>query len=87
MEMFANQPGETGEGSVSGRFGPNGRDPLGRDNNRPAGEAFSNEGVQIPEEMELQRSREIVDELRRRRGERNRPAEELEYIDRLLKRF
>ncbi|WP_299615070.1 DUF4175 family protein, partial [Pelagibius sp.] len=86
MEMFANQPGETGEGSVSGRFGQQGRDPLGRESNGPASEAFT-EGVQIPDEMELQRSREIVDELRRRRGERSRPAQELDYIDRLLQQF
>ena len=87
MEMFANQPGETGEGSVSGRPGQRSRDPLGRESNNPAGDSQFTEGVKIPEEMELQRSREIVDELRRRRGERNRPDIELEYIDRLLKQF
>ncbi len=87
MEMFANQPGETGEGSVSGRMGPTNRDPLGRESNNPAGDSQFNEGVKIPEEMELQRSREIVDELRRRRGDRDRPAQELDYIDRLLKQF
>lgn len=86
MEMFANQPGETGEGSVSGRFGQQGRDPLGRESNGPASDSFT-EGVQIPDQMELQRSREIVDELRRRRGERSRPAQELDYIDRLLQQF
>jgi len=32
-------------------------------------------------------SGEILDELRRRAGERSRPEIELDYIDRLLKRF
>jgi hypothetical protein len=37
--------------------------------------------------MELRRSREILDELRRRSGDRQRPALELDYIDRLLHQF
>src|SRR5205823_3546504 len=35
----------------------------------------------------LQKSRQILDELRRRAGERSRPLIELDYIERLLKRF
>ena len=35
----------------------------------------------------LQKAREILDELRRRAGERFRPEIELDYIERLLKRF
>jgi hypothetical protein len=35
----------------------------------------------------MHRSREILDELRRRAGDRARPQLEREYIDRLLKRF
>ncbi len=62
-----------------------GRDPLGRQQGRRGFEAL--EGVRIPEEMELRRSREILDELRRRRGEAARPPLELDYIDRLLKQF
>ena len=45
------------------------------------------EGVKIPDQMEMRRSREILDELRRRRGERRRPPVELDYLDRLLKQF
>jgi hypothetical protein len=45
------------------------------------------EGVQIPDEMELRRAREILNELRRRRGQRSRPPLELDYIDRLLQQF
>jgi hypothetical protein len=43
--------------------------------------------VKIPEEAELQRAREILDELRRRSGQYGRPQMEREYIDRLLKQF
>jgi len=35
----------------------------------------------------MQRSRQILDELRRRAGEHYRPQIELDYIDRLLRRF
>ena len=45
------------------------------------------EGVEIPDRSEVRRSRRILDELRRRRGERQRPPLELDYIDRLLRRF
>ena len=62
-----------------------GRDPLGRQQGRGGFEAI--EGVRIPEEMELRRAREILDELRRRRGEQQRPPLELDYLDRLLKQF
>ena len=61
------------------------RDPLGR--------PMSNNGtwdqgdVKIPDQNTLQKAREILDELRRRAGERSRPEIELDYIDRLLKRF
>ena len=61
------------------------RDPLGRNQGEYGTEAL--EGVEIPDEMELRRAREILDELRRRRGQRSRPPLELDYIDRLLQRF
>jgi hypothetical protein len=35
----------------------------------------------------MQKAREILDELRHRAGERDRPQIELDYIDRLLQRF
>jgi uncharacterized protein (TIGR02302 family) len=62
-----------------------GRDPLGRRWGEGIEEAL--EGVRVPDELEVQRAREILGELRRRRGERTRPDEELQYIDRLLRRF
>ena len=78
-----------GEGEQGlGRFGPDNQDPLGRP--LPGGEwdgGMTGDNVKIPDEAELRRAREILDELYRRAGERRRPRPELEYIDRLLRRF
>jgi uncharacterized protein (TIGR02302 family) len=57
-------------------------DPLGRNGN---GTAAGN--VKVPSATQLQRARDILKELRRRAGERGRPQQELDYIDRLLKEF
>lgn len=61
------------------------RDPFGRP--MSSNGLFDQSDVKIPDKDILQKSREILDELRRRAGERFRPAIELDYIDRLLKRF
>ncbi|MGH7063621.1 MAG: TIGR02302 family protein, partial [Stellaceae bacterium] len=68
-----------------GRGGPADRDPLGRP--LANGGNYDESDVQIPNASALQRSREILDELRRRAGERSRPELERDYIDRLLKQF
>lgn len=61
------------------------RDPLGRMRTGTGG-LLPGE-VRIPEAGEIQKSRVILDELRRRSGERLRPEDERDYIDRLLKQF
>ena len=63
-----------------------GRDPFGR---RPGGAygARIDGAVKIPDQMEVRRAREIIDELRRRAGERQRPKTERNYIERLLRQF
>ncbi|MCH7795602.1 MAG: DUF4175 family protein, partial [Proteobacteria bacterium] len=86
-EQFMEQMGSMarrGMGQVGGQPG-RGRDPLGREAGNGGLEAL--EGVQIPDQMEIRRTRRILDELRRRRGEHRRPPLELDYIDRLLRRF
>ena len=83
MEQMGPGQGQ-GQGQVGAQQGP-GRDPLGRQTGNGGLEAL--EGVQIPDRMEIRRAREILDELRRRRGERGRPILELDYIDRLLQQF
>ena len=70
-------------------FAPRNLDPLGRpmgDDYDPNGDPFGSR-VKIPDEAERRRVREILDLLRRRAGELNRPREEIEYYRRLLKRF
>ena len=83
MEQMGPGQGQ-GQGAVGMQQGP-GRDPLGRQTGNGGLEAL--EGVRIPDRMEIRRAREILDELRRRRGERFRPLPELDYIDRLLQQF
>ncbi len=56
-------------------------DPLGR------GKGMSGTNVKIPDATDLARTRDILQELRRRAGERGRPQQELDYYDRLLKEF
>ncbi|HWY73907.1 MAG TPA: TIGR02302 family protein, partial [Burkholderiaceae bacterium] len=61
------------------------RDPFGRPTSSNG--TFDQGDVRIPDENTLQKSRQILDELRRRAGERSRPPIELDYIERLLRRF
>jgi len=61
------------------------RDPLGRPLSNNG--TYDHGDVKIPDQNTLQKAREILDELRRRAGERFRPEIELDYIERLLKRF
>jgi hypothetical protein len=63
------------------------RDPLGRDGQQRE----SNRGVvsgdtRVPAEAAQERARRILEELRRRLGESLRPQEELDYLERLLRR-
>ena len=68
---------------------PTGRRATGSSGIR-LGRPLSNNGtydqgdVKIPDQNTLQKAREILDELRRRAGERFRPEIELDYIDRLV---
>lgn len=77
--------------------GPNGRpgrgqsraqqdtDPLGRPMRR--GDYTDDFTVKVPGEIDAQRARRILEELRKRFGESFRPQLELDYIERLLKDF
>jgi uncharacterized protein (TIGR02302 family) len=60
-------------------------DPLGRPlNGRDYGDDVT---VKVPGEIDVQRARRIIEELRRRFGDALRPQEELDYIERLLKDY
>jgi uncharacterized protein (TIGR02302 family) len=80
-----NGPGEQNGFENFGRPNQN-RDPLGRP--LPGTFGAENTGdVGIPDAGDLQRAREILRELRSRAGDRLRPPPELDYLERLLKRF
>jgi hypothetical protein len=83
IEQMGNQA-QRGSGQTGIQPGQ-GRDPLGR--RWGSGNREAIEGVEIPDQLDIQRAREILRELRLRRGDRYRPLEELQYIDRLLRRF
>jgi hypothetical protein len=61
------------------------RDPLGR--RLQNGDSGYGDQVEVPEELDRQRARDILDEIRRRAGDRTLREEELEYLRRLLDRF
>lgn len=79
------QRGQGREGQQNGEtVGPNGEDPLGRSTAK-RGTVPTNEN--LLSDAQLRRSKEILEEIRRRAGERTRPQLELDYLDRLLDRF
>ncbi len=84
LEGLRDRLGQEGDSEDLDAFGPS-RDPMGRV--MPGFGAFDGNNVAIPEHGDVQRAREIQDELQRRAGERQRPELEREYIDRLLRRF
>lgn len=70
------------------RYGQNGdqpRDPLGRPQRFQGPDAGNS--VKVPDEIDMQRAREILEELRRRLAQPARPMQELDYYERLLRRF
>ena len=75
-----------GPGERVGRqqAGPNGTDPLGRPLRSHEYDELSK---MIPGEIDVQRVRRILEELRRRLGDSTRPQLELDYIERLLKDY
>jgi uncharacterized protein (TIGR02302 family) len=80
------QPGD-GPGNRAGRqqSGGNQTDPLGRPlHGREFGDDLT---VKIPGEIDVQRVRRILEELRRRLADPARPQIELDYIERLLKDY
>jgi hypothetical protein len=54
---------------------------------RNRGNDYDNDSVKVPGEIDVQRARRILEELRRRFADPARPQIELEYLERLLKDF
>ena len=78
--------GRGGQGSWGFQSGDP-RDPLGRRQGETGRGGLDRSNVEIPSDQALQRAREILNELRNRAGDRERPALEQDYIRRLLERF
>lgn len=81
LQGFGQGPRRPGQmGPVGNEFDPLGRGLLGR--------GYQDDGrTKVPDEADLQRSREVLEELHRRAGEFRRPVIERDYIRRLLRRF
>ena len=81
-QQFANSG--PGGGGLSGNGSYSNEDPLGRQRNTGTDLGTS---VKVPDEIDTQRAREILDAIRQRLGEANRPAIERDYLERLLDQF
>jgi hypothetical protein len=81
QQMLRQMPSRFGLNDPNGELDPMGRPPQRTDGPDPG------VGVKVPDQIDVQRAREILEELRRRLGEPTRPPLELEYLERLLKRF
>ena len=87
-QLAGNQPGQRRDGLGGGILGINplpNADPLGRP--RPLTGPDLGTTVKVPDEIDIQRAREILDAIRRRLGEIGRPKFERDYLERLLDRF
>ncbi|SPF79810.1 TIGR02302 family protein [Pseudoprimorskyibacter insulae] len=86
-EAMAEQSQQTQsqQGMAQGNQSGQQRDPLGR-NSGAEGQVGSDDGLLQGEDV-YRRARELLDEIRRRTGEGDRPEVELEYLERLLDRF
>jgi uncharacterized protein (TIGR02302 family) len=84
-QQLAQQGQGRGPGGMrSGENFPN-EDPLGRPQ-RTTGPDLGTQ-VKVPDEIDTQRAREILDAIRKRLGETTRPQIERDYLERLLDRF
>ncbi|MBO9411566.1 MULTISPECIES: TIGR02302 family protein [unclassified Ruegeria] len=83
--LAQNQQNQPGQGAQEGDMQANNRDPLGRSPGSSG--TISTDDSLLQGEDVYRRARELLDEIRRRTGETDRPDIELEYLKRLLERF
>ncbi len=74
------RPGRLGQARANQDTDPLGRPLRGRDYG-------DDSTVKVPGEIDVQRARRIIEELRKRFGDLGRPQQELDYIERLLKDY
>lgn len=82
-EEQSGSDGEAGEGEQA--QGLNSDDPLGREAGTAG--ALGGQNPFADDESPYGRARELLEELRRREGDKSRPEQELEYLKRLLDQF
>ena len=82
IEQMQQARGGQGRGRTNSRSQA---DPLGRHANTPQLDADGR--TKVPGEIDIQRARRILEELRRRLSDPNRRPAEIDYLERLLKRF
>jgi uncharacterized protein (TIGR02302 family) len=85
QQMGQQGPGGPGRGRLGQPRADQGTDPLGRP--LPNHGYADDSNVRVPDEIDTQRARRIIEELRKRFGDMGRPQEELDYIERLLKDY
>jgi uncharacterized protein (TIGR02302 family) len=82
MQAMQGQQGEEGGSQEGGRQRASDRDPLGRPR-ATTGPDFGN-SVQVPDEIDTQRARQILEAIRKRLGNALSPELERNYLERLL---
>ena len=94
LKQGMQQMSESMRQQMGAQRGPGQRDPMdpfGRalsDDEGPGGDAFAREGSDVlPKGPDIDRSRQIFEELRTRRNQPQRPKIERDYLDRLLRQF
>jgi len=84
-EAMAEQQNPGGQGDAEGQPGQAQADPLGREAGQ--GRQVGTQDNLLQGEDVYRRARELLDEIRKRSGEGERPDVELDYLKRLLERF
>jgi len=85
-ETLAEQAGEQARqarGNGPGQQRGPAYDPLGR----PIGANSGGDNVDVPDNSDYQRARDVLKELRKRLSDGERTEDEIEYLERLLERF
>lgn len=83
MQQMQAMQGEEGGSGQGGRSQSTDRDPLGRPR-ATTGPDFG-DSVKVPDEIDVQRARQILDAIRKRLGNALSPDLERQYLERLLK--
>ncbi len=84
-EAMAENRQQGQQGNSDGQFAEQNRDPLGREAGEN-GRIGTDENL-LGDELAQRRSKELLDEIRRRSGDQERPEVERDYLNRLLDQF